>query len=255
MKRVLILTLLSFVLIFGAMAAGGEESSEANQEPIVMLRSHGTNAYAMESQPDDIYFKKMTELSGDDVIFEFIDHANQGQVLTLRFASGNLLDAAITSITNPNLGDALENSIFQDITDYIEEFDPNTKKKLPEAFWESPHLSSEGRIYALPWMGPLPDTRVVYMRKDWLDRLGVDVPKTVEDYFEPFELIKAKDVDGDGDTDDEVAFGLRERLNYSEFFFGSYELNPDNYNLVDGKLIPDVVNPKMKEVVRLWREM
>lgn len=255
MKRVLVL--FAILLVCGAMlfAEGQGESSEADAEPIVLMRSHGRNPYAMQVTSDDVYFQKMSELSGVNVVFEFVDHGNYNQVLTLRFASGEFPDAAITSILNPNLGGALEGGVFKDITDAVEEFGPNIKKELPEAFFQSPHISVDGRLYGLPWTGPLPDTRVVYMRKDWLDRLGADQPQTVEEYMDLFELIKTEDANGNGDKTDEIPFGVRERLGYSELFFGSYELNPDNYNLVDGELVPDVVNPDMKKVVDLWRRM
>ena len=44
------------------------------------------------------------------------------------------------------------------------------------------------------------------IRKDWLDKLGMDVPDTYEDWLAAFEGIKNGDMNGNGDPDDEVPY-------------------------------------------------
>src|SRR5574344_2009478 len=87
----------------------------------------------------------------------------------------------------------------------------------------------DGHVYGLAQPGSIVKHEGVLIRKDWLDKLGLKVPVTLDDYMEVMKAFTYKDPDGNGkaDTWGYGAFvearadeeGLGRRLNP---FFGAY---------------------------------
>ena len=44
------------------------------------------------------------------------------------------------------------------------------------------------------------------IRKDWLDRLGLEIPKTIDDLYAVLKAFKENDANGNGDANDEIPF-------------------------------------------------
>ncbi len=44
------------------------------------------------------------------------------------------------------------------------------------------------------------------IRKDWLDRLGLEIPKTIDDLYEVMKAFRDNDANGNGDATDEIPF-------------------------------------------------
>ena len=195
-----------------AFAAGSQDASAAPAErpKIVFMRSNGSNPYAVEAKPDDKYYKEVSRLSGVDFSFESLEHNNQNQLLSLRFASGDLPDVFITgSVDSQFHPGAVQSGAFVDLTDLIPKHAPNMWAGMPEAYSKNPNVSYSGRIYGIPWLQPLPAVRVVYYRKDWLDELGMKPPVTLDDYLPIFARIKAADLNGNA-TPTSALRGARE---------------------------------------------
>lgn len=55
---------------------------------------------------------------------------------------------------------------------------------------------------------------VMWINKVWLDKLGLDIPKTTDDFYEVLKAFRDNDMDGDGDTTDEIPFAFCESHNY-----------------------------------------
>ena len=47
---------------------------------------------------------------------------------------------------------------------------------------------------------------IMFMRKDWLDQLGLDVPTTTDEFYEVLCAFRDNDMNGNGDTTDEIPF-------------------------------------------------
>lgn len=253
---VLVLGLLAG-LVVQAFCAGSEEgaSKPAERPKIVFVRSHGTNPYAMEVKPDDRYFKEVSRLSGYDFSYEYLDHANYNQVLSLRFASGELPDVIATgSVDSQYHNGAVQSGAFVDLTDLIPKYAPNMWARMPPAYWRNPNVNYKGRIYGIPWLQPLPAWRVVYYRKDWVDKLGMKPPVTLDDYLAVFARIRATDLDGNGKAD-EIAYGCRENFGYSDLPWGPFGVYPGTWRLRQGKLMPDLIAPEMKDALLYWKKL
>jgi putative aldouronate transport system substrate-binding protein len=58
-----------------------------------------------------------------------------------------------------------------------------------------------GKMYGLPEPGALPHTDGLVIRKDWLDKLGLQAPKTPEEFLAVAKAFTEQDPDGNGQND------------------------------------------------------
>lgn len=74
-------------------------------------------------------------------------------------------------------------------------------------------VSADGHIYAIPKIVEVPGSLSVMVRKDWLDKLGMDIPKTWEDWKKYWYAVRDNDMNGNGDKTDEIPLVLDAGLN------------------------------------------
>ncbi len=222
---------------------------------INILISHALTKYAMQATNDDRYIKELSKLSGFDLSYDILGHDDEfDQQLSVRFASGDLPDLIRTnSILSPNHKGALENGAFLELGPLIDKYGPNIKKNIPEEVWKSPKLSKDGKIYGIPALRPFPGTDILYIRQDWLDKLGMKQPVTIDDYLAYFEAVKVNDMNGNGDPNDEYGLYVRQNMSYADLFFPQFAGNVNFWQYRDGELVPNMIVPEMKEAIKFWK--
>ncbi|CAG7628863.1 extracellular solute-binding protein [Paenibacillus allorhizosphaerae] len=241
----------------GPQESGTAAGSSGAPKNLNILLSHSNAKYAMQVKDDDRYIKELSKLSGYNLKFEFLGHGNDfTQQMTVRFASGDLPDLVRTDSINSTMHPgAVDKGVFQDLTPLIEKYGQNLKKKIPEEAWKSPRVSKDGKIYGIPALSALPASRVVYIRQDWLDKLGMKAPKTVDDFLKFFEAVKKEDMNGNGDPNDEYGFYVRENLIYSNLFFTEFGAEPGTWYFKNGKLEPGMIQPEIKDALKFWKSL
>ncbi len=141
---------------------------------------------------------------------------------------------------------------------------PNRTKILYSNDISNKLVTIDGKMYGLPQPGALPRTDALVMRKDWLDKLGLEAPKTLEDFMNVAKAFTEKDPDGNGKKDTYgfcgyiepeglgVLPGLGKRF---EWVLGAYGLNgawdlssTDNFKL-------NVRNPNFMKAVEYIKSL
>jgi putative aldouronate transport system substrate-binding protein len=144
-----------------------------------------------------------------------------------------------------------KNGAIADLTDLLPKYAPNLWNAIPKDVWDivkANDPTGQGRIYYVPSvldygrMGGL-------IRKDWLDKVGLPMPKTQEDFVKVLEAFRDKDPNGNGKKD-ELPTGGREQAAWMDELFAMYgvamnEGKPD-WDIYDGKLTYGAVTPNMK---------
>ena len=121
------------------------------------------------------------------------------QRLNTRIATGNLPDIFLP--WGGNEATLIAQGAVADLTDYLPEYAPNIWKRVPQEIWNivgSADPSGEGKIYYIPWVNDY-TYYGAFIRKDWLDNLGLSVPATQEEYVEVLKAFRDKDANGNGD--------------------------------------------------------
>ncbi len=89
------------------------------------------------------------------------------------------------------------------------------------------------------------------IRKDWLDRLGLKVPTTLDELYEVARAFTEDDPDGNGKKDT-TGFGDRSDLRYSSFkTLSSYFGTPNGWKVDEnGKFTPEFDTPQYLETIK-----
>lgn len=261
-------SMLSAVLcaaVFFAGCSGGSGESSAGgggaQEAMPKLQIGQTTAgqQYIEASPDinkDKYVVKLRELSGIDITIDpLIPWVDYNQKINLLFAGGDLPDLLqVHGINAAEVAPAVDRNVLLPLNDLIDEHGPNLKKHIPEEAWQSPKVSKNGIIYAIPKVNFVKNDNVVYLRKDWLDALGLDVPKTVEEYIEMLRAFKEQDPNGNGQAD-EIPVSGRVNFAYTDIFFGAYDVIPTAWKYENDQLVPNFIRPAMKDALQVYAQL
>lgn len=145
--------------------------------------------------------------------------------------------------------------LLMDVTEYLEA-SPNILSSIQPKDLEA--VKIDGRIYA--WPGGqyerenspynAPTTGCMLYRSDWAEKLGIDPPETLDEFYEMLVAFTKEDPDGNG-KDDTYGMGGNKNLTYGGFpmVFGAYGVNPNFFHLRDGKLVKGYLLPETKEAI------
>jgi putative aldouronate transport system substrate-binding protein len=132
----------------------------------------------------------------------------------LMVASNNLPDIIEQNwMTRPGGPEkALADKIIIDMTELIDKNAPNYKKILaetPEGARQS--MTNDGRQYMMTgfYYGEAIAAKIMIgpqYRRDWLQRLGLKDPTTIDEWYKVLTTIKNEDANGNGDKNDEIPF-------------------------------------------------
>lgn len=134
-----------------------------------MRREDGTDQWVAE-------FKSKT---GIDLELNIIDNNEYSKQLELAYAS--YTEPEVFDLNGDTLGSYAAQNAVADLTDLVHE--SGLYDLVDSRLWDAVTLN--GRIYGIP--REFPNAGVTYVRKDWLDRLGMDVPTTYDEFMNMLE--------------------------------------------------------------------
>lgn len=167
--------------------------------------------------------------------------------ITLLLASGDYPDLFMRTYVDitPSLEArfGIEEGIFIPLNELIETQAPNFQKvlkKYPKLRGQITHL--DGNIYSLPRINDCYHASMpikMWINKTWLDKAGLDLPETTEEFYTALKAFRDMDMNGNGDTDDEIPLaGTKEREGWYEcvdsFLMNSFvQDNGDKLRLIE----------------------
>ncbi|MBA2943717.1 ABC transporter substrate-binding protein [Paenibacillus sp. CGMCC 1.16610] len=136
------------------------------------------------------------------------------------------------------------------LNDLIDKYAPNLKKLLNEyPDWKKQISTDEGSIYAFPFLRGDDKVRVFFgpsVRQDWLDKLGLKMPTTIDEWYTVLKAFKEKDPNGNGKAD-EIPIYLDKNLFATDApFLGAWGINYSFYQ-DGGKVKYGPIQPEYKE--------
>ncbi len=121
--------------------------------------------------------------------------------------------------------------------------------------------SVDGKLYGIPSMGTMHNAdQMIWLRKDWLDKLNMELPTDVESLCAVLEAFKTKDPDGNG-QDDTVGLAVQETFAEMQMFglqaiFQAYKSYIGTWQKgADGTVQYAAVMPETKEALIKIRDM
>lgn len=98
-----------------------------------------------------------------------------------------------------------QQGLFVPLEDMIKQYAPNLSARLDEMNGWDYITSGDGHIYSLPGIERQNGAMTTYwINKKWMDSLGLQEPKNLDELYEVLKTFKEKDANGNGDPNDEI---------------------------------------------------
>ncbi|MDU4694690.1 MAG: extracellular solute-binding protein [Paenibacillus sp.] len=145
---------------------------------------------------------------------------------------------------------AIRSDVFWEIGPYLAEF-PNLSQLDPEILDQA---AVDGKVYGVYTERPSSRQGII-LRKDWLDHLGLEEPKTLDELYEVLRQFTYGDPDGNGKQD---TLGVVDRndLVYGIFkTLSSYFGTPNNWKIEDGRVIPEFMTDEYMNTMNFMKKL
>ncbi|KRE67803.1 hypothetical protein [Paenibacillus sp. Soil750] len=232
-------------------ASSAASSTAASAKPAAPADiSITTLAFAAAPTGELEAVKKLNEKLNVNLKLNWIPAAQISEKLNALLASRDLPDVLFVEDFNltPAFLNAIDQGAFWDLGPYIKNY-PNLAK-YPENVYKNASL--KGKLYSLPRVRPLDGHESMLIRKDWLDKLGLQQPKTMDELATVLEAFAQKDPDGNGkpDTYGAVIPGSPGPASYLLSMFGT----GTKWKEENGSLIPYWYTPQAKDALAFWNK-
>lgn len=230
--------------------SGGGEAPAADLTKVSIM------APFLEAQPpgaDGEVQKKLEEITGKDVNITWTPNASYEDKMNITLASSEIPHVMVVQSKSPGFVKNAEAGAFWDLTDKLDAY-PNLKTTFPDI---QQNASINGKVFGV-YRGRAPMRAAVMFRQDWLDKVGMEAPKTTEDLYKVAKAFTEQDPDGNGQDDTWGitipkwgALGSNSPYDLIEEWYGA----GNRWTEKDGKLIPSFETEEFLEANRFVKKM
>lgn len=217
------------------------------------------------------FFEKLEEKTNVHIEFEVYDAVNYNDQKNLMLAGGQLPDGffGYQSLSMDDINANGPLGMFIPLDDLIDKNAPLYKAKLEEnALLNGLSTALDGKKYSFGTVNEAevrnyPDNLCI--NKTWLDKLGLEVPTTMDEYYTVLKAFKEKDPNGNGKAD-EIPFEFTKYNHITGYgsFFGAFgrvdvhngsQVTPLDHMVVeDGKVVLTADKPEYKEAIKYLKK-
>lgn len=187
--------------------------------------------------------------------------------LILNIAAGEPFPDVVFDFFNQGhaaMGKVMENTeMLMPVNEAFEKYASPTFKKAIELAGKEIWLpfTKDGKAYAIPFPNDgVGNANCMFYRKDWLDAVGLETPKTIDELEVVLDAFTNRDPDKDNEKDTYgITFGWKEQiatyLSETSWVFGAYGAIPSIwYKDSSGNLIYGSIQPQIKEGLAKLRD-
>lgn len=183
--------------------------------------------------------------------------------LRLALSAGEPLPDVFKVSDSMLINDLIQSGRVMPVDEAIEKYaSPRLKEifnKFPEAFYRA---TVDGKRYGIPrFSGGNGSDSLLWIRQDWLDKLGLEQPKTIEELEKVMDAFVKQDPDGNGKADTiglslASKNGLATWLADGSWIFGAYgNVVPEYWSKKEGgSIIYGSIQPSIKQALAKLNE-
>ena len=207
-----------------------------------------------ETKPDNAKIRQLiAEKSGVNVEVIVIPSSTYTDKLNIMIATGEVFDTVNLQGYSAHWSELKAMNAIKPLNEALDMYGPNIKALMGDAFKAT--MDSNGTIWGIPRKEEFPTGFVPTIRKDWLEKFGMEPPETMEQFEAYMEAVLTKNPSGNG-LNNEIPLlpgwkwgGL---TNFHPYFVG---VAGDRYlDEADGKIKPVIINPGYKDMLIKIRE-
>lgn len=199
----------------------------------------------------------VAEKTGVRINYISVDMFAQTEKFNLMVASGDYPDmvSGLPSLYSGGAEQALSDGVIMDLTDYVNNDMPAYMQAIEKSNTKKELLNDDGKYLTISGINDENvNSRGPTFRKDWLDKLGMAVPTTYDEWYEVGKAFKAN-------FDCSMAFYFTKSLNPGATFSGGFDLPGfditgigTHFYQIDGKVQSAYVSDNLKDYLQLLRK-
>lgn len=198
-------------------------------------------------------YSKMTNI---DIKFDLVTDEAMSQRKTLALQSGNLPDifASGCKITDQDVQQYSSEGVFVEITkDMLKKYAPNIYKFYNDYNLWDLVKATDGKMYSIA-SGTQDfnyDQHYLWINKTWLHKLGISMPKTMNDFYNMLKAFKSKDPNGNGKAD-EIPYAT---WSSGGFFTQPWGVSAGIFVAPNGKVTYGGATDNLKNCATFWNKV
>ena len=231
------------------MAGDGDSEMPAGEKKSISISHIGGGSVEASEKSQRMM---LLRANFPDIEFEnrWVSYAGYLDKIPVQIASGDLADLQFCNAFN-DIPLMMENQIIIETGPLLEQFGKNILAVTPEPAWAS--TIYDGKQYAVTHNVYDLNNMCAHYRADWLDKLGLGLPQTIDEYGEVMRAFSHGDPDGNG-QDDTYGRLLYNSVRFDDDFFHAFGVAVGHHlngfwRDRDGQLELDWVQPGMKDAL------
>ena len=262
-KLVALFLLLAMTMTLVPSAIAEEIALPLTTEPVtitIAVARHSSDA--VEDFNTKYAIAEAEKATGVHIEWIPVTEGNDEQVATL--LAGDMPDVFLGLLTDALVSQNA--SLFVPTEDLIETYCPNIFATYEESVpdWRTFLTYPDGHMYGL-----IANYRAAYnnsidgtmwIRQDWLDNLGLEVPTTLAELEEVLIAFRDQDADGDGDPSNEIPWDWCQKHYAAKYYemahmFGSTLEENGMFDIVDGTVVPVANTENFRTVLEYMHKL
>lgn len=209
------------------------------------------------------YLKEMLNIQNINAFEE--NSVSYYDIVEMAIAENNLPDIMLVQGLD-DLQTLVENDMIEDLTEAYENCASQRIKEIYASYDESVlgNVTFDGKLMALPETNISDGPKMLWLRKDWMDKLNLKEPTTIEEAEYIIEQFVKQDPEGNGEGNtvglaceseicDESGYNYEYHL---DILFAAYDSYPQQWmKNEEGELFWGGVQPESKEALAHVREL
>lgn len=246
-KLVKVLTLILAVAILASVSLAAKKEVPKPKKIVAFL-----DTISIKESGQDEFIKEYKKFTGIDLEIIQPPHNQYNEKLRLAFAAGEIPD--VVEVAEVHYVNYSSEGAFVDLEPFIKKSE--ICKKIDPKNFESVRVG--GKIYGYP--KEKGDGPVTYVRKDWLDKLGMKAPKDWSEYYKLMKAFTLNDPDQNGKND---TYGMTapgptgdNEISFANNYYRDIyqDANPE-FEKVDGKWRDGFSQPSIKPALERFRQV
>ncbi|MGG1517957.1 extracellular solute-binding protein [Paenibacillus oryzisoli] len=260
------LTGLAAILTASSLSAcGSSNQAEGEKTPSASPSGPFTftmmNSFSSTEPPkaDNPIIKRIEEYTNTKINTTWVPASAYNDKVNVSIASSDLPQVLMIADTkSSSIINAERSGMFWEIGPYLKEFPNLSKYNTNEQVLNN--ISVDGKVYGLYRARALARQGIAF-RQDWLDQVGLQQPKTIDELYQVIRAFALNDPDRNGKND---TFGLVEAedsggassMGLTGFqniaaYFGA----PNQWEIQDGKAVPMFLTKENMEAMKFYKKL
>ncbi|WP_214626920.1 extracellular solute-binding protein [Paenibacillus agaridevorans] len=227
--------------------ANSEGNGNAKEEPFkisIMMQSFDTNL----PKADSPVIKKLEEYTNTDLDIQFVPNSSYPDKVNITLASGQLPTIMVVD-KSPSFISSARAGAFWEVGPYLKDY-PNLSQANDIVLNNS---SIDGKNYGV-YRGRVLGRMGVTLNQVWMENLGLQPPKTIDEFYNVLKAFKENDPDQNGkdDTYGVVITKYAGPWDIMQVWFGAPNGWGDDGS---GNLVPTHMTPEYREALQFFRKL